>query len=304
MFTLSPGSVCSGHRGTICETSASPSRSDSGWNNNCDRPAMSASIAAPSLSWKLPLVNRSQRSPACSGPVGPASIIGWRATAASPIRAPWPITVAATTPRSGASHSRRCWSPAWSGHRTTSVTRRSFGPCRCCRSTWRTTAASGLGRPPCASSCTSRVTSGNARGTCWLPTPRQRKKRCLRQQLRCLPPHAVKLFEDETDLLLFPPLRGAWGRRGQPLEVRISGGNARRVVFGTLNVATGHRLFLTCPRQRGVDFQSFLRLIRSHYPGRPVALLLDEDPSHTAQASQELALGLGLQLLWLPKRCP
>jgi hypothetical protein len=99
-------------------------------------------------------------------------------------------------------------------------------------------------------------------------------------------------------------LRAAWGRRGEPLEVPISGGNARRVVFGTINVVTGHRLFLARPRQRGVDFQTFLRLIRSHYPGRPVALLLDEDSSHTAQASQELALGLGVKLIWLPKRCP
>lgn len=114
----------------------------------------------------------------------------------------------------------------------------------------------------------------------------------------------MKLFEDETDLLLFPPLRAAWGRRGQPLAVPISGANARRVIFGTINVATGHRLFLARQRQRGSDFQAFLRVIRRHYPGRPVALLLDEDPSHTAQASQELATGLGIQLLWLPKRCP
>jgi hypothetical protein len=35
-----------------------------------------------------------------------------------------------------------------------------------------------------------------------------------------------------------------------------------------------------------------------------VALLLDEDPSHTAAASQELAAELGLRLMWLPKRCP
>ena len=114
----------------------------------------------------------------------------------------------------------------------------------------------------------------------------------------------VKLFEDETDLLLFPPLRAAWGRRGQPLVVPISGGNARRVVFGTLNIATGHRLFLARPRQRSEDFQAFLRVVRRHYCGRPVALLLDEDPSHTAGASQELAAELGLRLVWLPKRCP
>src|SRR5881394_4019499 len=97
-----------------------------------------------------------------------------------------------------------------------------------------------------------------------------------------LSPAWVKLFEDETDLLLFPPLRAAWGRRGQPLEVPISGSNARRVVFGTINVDTGHRLFLARKRQTGEDFHAFLRVIRGHYRGWHVALLLDEDPSHTA----------------------
>jgi DDE superfamily endonuclease len=114
----------------------------------------------------------------------------------------------------------------------------------------------------------------------------------------------AKLFEDETDLLRFPPLRAAWGRRGQPREVRISGANARRVVFGTLNIATGHRLFLARPRQRSEDFRAFLAFVTRHYRGRPVALLLDEDPSHTAQASQALAAELGIRLIWLPKRCP
>ena len=119
-----------------------------------------------------------------------------------------------------------------------------------------------------------------------------------------LPPRWVKLFEDETDLLLFPPLRAAWGRRGRPLEVPISGYNARRVVFGTINLDTGHRLFLARKRQRGEDFRAFLPVVASHYRGWRVALLLDGDTSHTAQASQGLADQLGMKLIWLPKRCP
>lgn len=114
----------------------------------------------------------------------------------------------------------------------------------------------------------------------------------------------MKLFEDETDLLLFPPLRAAWGVRGQPREVRITGRNARRVIFGTINLTTGHRLFLARKRQRGEDFRAFLPMIHSHYRGWHVALLLDEDPSHTAQDSQDLAADLGMKLLWLPKRSP
>lgn len=119
-----------------------------------------------------------------------------------------------------------------------------------------------------------------------------------------MPPRWVKLFEDETDLLLFPPLRAAWGLRGQRLEVPISGHNARRVIFGTINIDTGHRLFLSCKRQRGEDFRAFLPVIHSHYRGWHVALVLDEDSSHTAEESQELATALGIRLLWLPKRCP
>jgi transposase len=86
--------------------------------------------------------------------------------------------------------------------------------------------------------------------------------------------------------------------------VRISGRNARRVVFGTINLATGHRLFLARKRQRSADFCAFLSLLVRHYPGRSLALLLDEDPSHTAQASLAAADRLGIRLLWLPKRCP
>jgi len=119
-----------------------------------------------------------------------------------------------------------------------------------------------------------------------------------------LPPRWVKLFEDETDLRLFPPLRSAWGLRGQAVEVPISGFNARRVVFGTINIDTGHRLFLVRERQKGEDFRAFLPIIRSHYRGWHVALLLDEDPSHTAAGSRELAAELGIRLIWLPKRCP
>ena len=86
------------------------------------------------------------------------------------------------------------------------------------------------------------------------------------------------------------------------MAVPISGGNAGRVVFGTLNIGTGHRLFLARPRSE--DFQAFLRVVTRHYRGRAGALLLDDDPSHPAPGSQPLAAALGIRLVWLPKRCP
>ena len=119
-----------------------------------------------------------------------------------------------------------------------------------------------------------------------------------------MPPRSVVLAEDETDLLLLPPLRAAWSPRGQAKRVVLSGRNARRTVFGALNLRTGRRLFLPREHQRAVDFQAFLRVVHYSYRGWHVALLLDEDPSHTAKGSVQLADWFDIDLLWLPKRSP
>ena len=73
------------------------------------------------------------------------------------------------------------------------------------------------------------------------------------------------------------------------MKVPICGRNARRVIFGTINIDTGHRLFLARKRQRGEDFRAFLAMVARHYRGWHVALVLDEDSSHTAHDSQDLA---------------
>ena len=139
---------------------------------------------------------------------------------------------------------------------------------------------------------------------CWLPIRIGRKKRRIRRQIAHLRPRSVVLVEDETKLLLFPPLRAAWGRKGEPTEVLLSGWNAHRIVFGTMNLRTGRRLFLVRKQQRKEDFQELLRLVRRHYRGWSVALVLDENPSHTAPSSLQLARQLRIKLLWLPKRSP
>ena len=119
-----------------------------------------------------------------------------------------------------------------------------------------------------------------------------------------MPPRSVVLAEDETDLLLFPPLRACWTLRGESAKVAISGWNARRVIFGALNLRTGHRLLMARNHQRGVDFQDFLRLIHRHYRGWHVAMLLDSDSSHTATASMVLAEHCQIEFFSLPKRSP
>jgi hypothetical protein len=119
-----------------------------------------------------------------------------------------------------------------------------------------------------------------------------------------LAPRSVLLVEDETDLMLFPVLRAMWSQRGQPAVVPLSGHNAKRVVFGAMNLASGHRLFEVRYKQRAEDFQAFLKSVHNHYRGWHVTMLLDGDASHTAKASQRLAQRLGIHLLWLPVRSP
>ena len=118
-----------------------------------------------------------------------------------------------------------------------------------------------------------------------------------------MPPSAVLLFIDETILRLFPPLRFAWAFKGEQAEVRISGRNAKRVLFGVINPRTGHRLVMRRSRMRQEDFQAFLRHLREHHPGRPRWPLLDRAPCHEAVKSRQLAARLGIELLWLPKQC-
>jgi transposase len=113
----------------------------------------------------------------------------------------------------------------------------------------------------------------------------------------------VLLFEDETILRLFPVLRRAWAFKGEPAPIAITGQNAKMVLFGTINMRTGHRVLMRYPNMRAVGFQAFLRLLRRRYPGRQIWLLLDAASSHTAPRSQELAENLKIKLIWLPKQC-
>jgi transposase len=114
----------------------------------------------------------------------------------------------------------------------------------------------------------------------------------------------VVLCEDETDLLLFPPLHAAWMPRGQPRRVLLTGRNAKRVIFGAIDLASGQRLFASRLRQRAADFCAFLRLLRKRFAGPQLVLLLDEDPSHTALESRREAARLRIELIFSPKRCP
>jgi len=118
-----------------------------------------------------------------------------------------------------------------------------------------------------------------------------------------MPARAVLLAQDETILRLFPVLRRAWSMRGEQAKVYITGRNAKRVLFATINLCTGHRVAMRRAKMRQGDFQEFLRLVRRRYGKRPVWMLLDEAPCHTARHSLALAAQLGIRFIFLPKQC-
>ncbi len=119
-----------------------------------------------------------------------------------------------------------------------------------------------------------------------------------------MPVGAVLLFEDETILRLFPGLRRAWSFSGEQAVVGISGRNDRRVLYGTINMHTGHRIVHCYPDMRQRSFHSFLHVLRRCYRHRQIWLILDKAGCHTTPKSQALADILDIKLIWLPTQCP
>lgn len=89
---------------------------------------------------------------------------------------------------------------------------------------------------------------------------------------------------DETTLRHLPPLRAAWALRGEQAQVPISGKNARRSLFGTVNLRNGRRVLMSSARQRLGDFHRFLRRLRAGIGGcGALWLLLDRHGSHRSR---------------------
>jgi hypothetical protein len=81
----------------------------------------------------------------------------------------------------------------------------------------------------------------------------------------------VLLCGDWTLLRLFPPLRAAWALQGTQAAVPIAGANAKRVLFGAINLCTAHRIVLVRSRAGGADARAFLRELRRRYRAAEVA---------------------------------
>jgi hypothetical protein len=113
----------------------------------------------------------------------------------------------------------------------------------------------------------------------------------------------VLLFTDWTLLRLFPPLRAMWAAIGTQAKVAITGQNAKRVLFGTINVRTARRTVYIGRPVGTPDAQAFLLALRQtcRWAGT-IWLLADRASGHTAAATLALAKELRLEFVWLPRQ--
>ena len=109
---------------------------------------------------------------------------------------------------------------------------------------------------------------------------------------------------DETGLREFPPLRAGWSKRGAPTIVTISGRNARRTLFGALQVASGELVRTVRERGRTEDVLAAVEVVGAVRPGIPKLLIWDNAPSHPPHRVRDAAAAAGITVAFLPFRSP
>src|ERR671916_3190147 len=102
-----------------------------------------------------------------------------------------------------------------------------------------------------------------------------------------------------------PPLRATWAFVGAQAVVPITGTNAKRVLFGAIDLRTAHRTVLIRRHAGQADAQAFLRDLRLRYRrAGQIWLLADRASAHTAPQTLAVAAQLRIRFLWLPKQAP
>lgn len=109
---------------------------------------------------------------------------------------------------------------------------------------------------------------------------------------------------DEAFVRPVAPLRSAWGKRGERVQVPLLTRSPCRTAFCAMNVESGDAVLMSANRWRQFEYQDFLRLIRWKWRGWNIVLFLDRGTPHTAEESLLVAQDLDIELRWLPVACP
>jgi transposase len=116
------------------------------------------------------------------------------------------------------------------------------------------------------------------------------------------------LFEDETELRRFPPLRRMWMPTGEQWSVEVPESNDKFCLYGALDIGTGETI--TAAHPKGTSeytneyTKAFLEQVLDETKGQ-VLLVWDRARWHTSQAVEKmLRLHERIETVLLPKRSP
>ena len=85
----------------------------------------------------------------------------------------------------------------------------------------------------------------------------------------------------------------------------ITGRNAKRVLFGAIDLRSARRVVLIRSHAGQADAQAFLRALRRRYRRAGwLWLLTDRASAHTAPQTLALATRLRIRFVWLPRQAP
>jgi transposase len=109
---------------------------------------------------------------------------------------------------------------------------------------------------------------------------------------------------DETIITETPPLYCCYGRGGQQVRILITGGRAKRILHGAINIHSGDVVLLITDVWTEQTHQYFLEMIRSHWRGWQIILFEDRGTPHTSDDTLEAAAALRLEIRLLPTATP
>jgi DDE superfamily endonuclease len=109
---------------------------------------------------------------------------------------------------------------------------------------------------------------------------------------------------DETIITETPPLYCCYGHIGEQVRIPISGGHARRILHGAINVGTGDVQLLVTKGWTQREHQHFLNVIRAHWRGWNIVLFEDRATQHTCPGSRRMAGAGAIELRLLPRAAP
>ena len=117
----------------------------------------------------------------------------------------------------------------------------------------------------------------------------------------------VVISQDETEFHLYPYLVAIWCVVGSPQpQVLTPGKNQKRVLYGGLNLKTGHLTGHWATSKSGTHFVDYLEALLKAYPKERILMIADNGSfHHTKKVEAYLEQHQDrLEVKWLPPYCP